>query len=187
MAKAEFKRSKGKARIAQGFIRGGYKGILAWGMLAWKHAREVTAPVDTAHLATSIQLGEPIYEAPGKFRIDFGVDIKLVPYARAQEMGSGLYAEFGEKKKITIWAGALNPAGTNSLHPKRALSFSWPSGPKDHPAYQTGGPHAGKFVFAKIEHPGVRPKRYLRRALDETKDQGKRVFLEALKAELQSS
>jgi hypothetical protein len=186
MAKAEVRRSKGKGRVAQSLIIGGYKGILAWGLIVKQHAETVTAPVKTAHLATSIQVGEPEHSPPMKFHIAVGVDEKLVPYARAQEMGSGLYAEFGERKKITIWAGALNPGGSKSLNPKKALSFVWPSGPKDHPAFQKTGPHAGKFVFGKIEHPGVKPKRYLRRAMKDTKVAGKRAFLESVKAELTS-
>jgi len=177
-------RKNGPIVLNARFITGCYKGILAWGMLLWKNAREVKAPVDTGHLATSIQLGEPSMTAPGKFEIKVGVDLKLVPYARAQEMGSGLYAEFGEKKKIEIWAGALNPAGSKSLTPKKALAFVWPGGPQDHPAFQTEGPNAGKFVFGKVSHPGVKPRRYLRGALEDTKEEGMRVFMAALKAEL---
>lgn len=165
-------------------LTGGYRGIRAFGEIVWKHSREKLAPVDTAHLATSIQLGEPNVELPAHFWIEIGVDLKLVPYARAQEMGSGLYAEFGEKKKITIWAGQLNPGGSNSLVPKRALSFVWPGGPQDHPAFQTSGPHAGKFVFGKVEHPGVKPKRYLRDAVVQKREEGQRLFLEAIFAEL---
>jgi hypothetical protein len=169
-------RKRGPEEIESRIISGGLIGINAWANLVARQA-SLNAPVDTSHLANSIFAGSPNYEPPTTFWND--VSTAGVPYARAQEMGSGLFAEEGPREKYPIWAGIYT--GKSS---KKALSFSWPGGPDPHPALQTGGRYAGRYTFAKIMHPGVKPKRYLRNALESEREEGISLFLAAVNAAL---
>lgn len=175
----------GLSKLATRILLGGYRGMTAWGrMVAHEAKTGPWVPVDTSHMAGNIRAGTVQVEPTAKFRILVGLGSE-VPYARAQEMGSGLFAEFGPKEKIEIWAGLMNPGMTKSLNPKMALAFQWANGPgAGSPGYQTEGKWAGYNVMARVMHPGVKPNKFLRAAFAQTAIAGRRVFLKAIKAQL---
>lgn len=164
-------------------VLGGYRGMDAWGNLVATEAKTGPwAPVDTSHLIGNIRAGTVQVEPIAKFSILVGLG-KEVPYARAQEMGSGLFAEFGPKEKIEIWAGMLNPGQTKSLDPKMALAFKWNNRPGGAPV-QAEGDWAGYTVLARVMHPGVKPTKFLRAAYAASFKRGRRTFIAAIKAQL---
>lgn len=175
----------GLSSLETRLLIGGLKGMDAWAKLVAQRAKTGPwVPVDTSHLATNIRAGTVKATPIAKFSVLVGLG-KEVPYARAQEMGSGLFAEFGPKRKIEIWAGQLNPGTTKSLDPKMALAFKWEGGPGEgSPGYQTSGPYAGYNILGRIMHPGVKPNRFLRAAVAESNLEGRRLLLLALRAEL---
>ena len=175
----------GLSKLGLNIFLGGLKGMDAWGKLMAQRAKTgPDVPVDTSHLATNIRAGKVTVEGAAKFSVLVGLG-KEVPYARAQEMGSGLFAEFGPKKKIEIWAGLLNPGTTKSLDPKMALAFRWEGGPGEgSPGYQTSGPYAGYNVLGRVMHPGVKPTGFLRKAYEASAVEGRMLFLLAIKSEL---
>jgi len=122
-------------------------------------AREQTAPVDTGRLARSLTHSDPIRVRPFVWTIEVGSNVE---YAYAQEFGSGLFAEDETKRrKYKIIAGAFNPQ-TKSLSPKRALKFEWNNAPPD---LRKKNPQHPIYFFRSIMHPGVKPKKYLRKAI----------------------
>lgn len=152
-------------RLAIGLL----KGSAAWGDLVAQRASD-NAPVAQGRLARSIHRDVPEEIAPLIVSVLVGTNVE---YARAQELGSGLYSdpEFGgiqEKYPIVpVFA--------------KALAFKWPGGPVDHPAYDQ---ESGLFFFGKVMHPGVRAQPYLRPAVSETVEDGKRLVMDAVVAEL---
>ena len=175
----------GLSKLETKILIGGFRGMQAWGELVAQRAKTGPwVPVDTSHLATNIRSGTVKAEPIAKFRVLVGLGSE-VPYARAQEMGSGLFAEFGPKQKIEIWAGMLNPGKTKSLDPKMALAFIWGGGPGEgSPGYQTSGKWAGYNVLGRVMHPGVKPNRFLRAAFEESALEGRKLMLLAIKAQL---
>lgn len=167
------RREKGSARLKAQMTVGALKGIQAWAELVAQQA-SLYAPVDTSTLATSIHTDEngPYQLSDTEFYQLIGT---WVPYARAQEFGSGLHAEIGPREKIPIIAGFWTGKSD-----KKALAFNWPDGPKDHPAHQG----EGWFLFRSIMHPGVKAQPYLRPALLAKKQDGQRLFLSAMLAEM---
>lgn len=161
---------------------GGLRGIDAGGRLVAQRAQEIVDAkeiVDTGRLGRSIHAGDPHATSDLQFWIDIGTNVE---YARAHEFGSGLYSEDPQyRKKIDIWAGAFT--GKSS---KKALSFKWPGGPKDHPALQTEGAYKDHYTFTHVQHPGVRPRPYLRPALRQTVESGdaQQLVLTSIVAEL---
>jgi hypothetical protein len=161
---------------------GGERGILAAGTLVRQRAQEIVDAkhiVDTGRLGISLHEGVPHSSSDLQFWIDIGTNVE---YARAHEMGSGLYSEDPQfRKKIDIWAGVFTGKST-----KRALSFKWPGGPKPHPALQEEGPYKDHYVFTHVRHPGVHPRPYLRPALRQTVESGdaQRLVLSSIMTEL---
>jgi HK97 gp10 family phage protein len=133
--------------------------ILSGKLVAQRATRK--APRDTGRLKRSIKEGKPYKVRKGALGIDIGTNVK---YARAQEMGSGLFAEKGAKKKIEI-----RPKN------KKALSFYWPNAP----AGLTPS-SSGKYVFSKVMHPGVRAQPYLRPALAESTNEIKKIIIRSV-------
>jgi len=174
MARVTRKNSPG--HLEHKMIVGGLKGITAWSELVAQRARE-NAPVDTYFLSPSIHADEP-EENELVFRNIVGTNVE---YARAHELGSGIHAlDPAERELILIEAGFWTGKSE-----KKALAFHWPDGPKDLPNYD---PATDKFIFRRVYHPGVRPahggKGYLRKALEETREDGRNLFLSALLAEM---
>lgn len=163
----------GADRFNVALVVGVRKGLMAWAALVQERAAN-KAPVATSQLSNNI-----VIEGPNTGFLGFNsMQIKIGPaidYGAAQELGSGLYG--------------TGPGAKREKYPivpkfKKALSFAWPGGPDPHPALQTEGPHAGKYVFGKVMHPGVRPQPYLRPALEETKQEGRRMLIQAITGEL---
>ncbi len=166
----------GEGRWNVPLVVGVRKGLMAWAALVQERAAN-KAPVDTSVLANSIVIEGPIVGTLGFNSMEIKVG-PTVEYGRAQELGSGLYG--------------TGPGAKREKYPivpkfKKALSFAWPGGPDPHPALQTEGPHAGKYVFGKVMHPGVRPQPYLVPALKETLHDGRRLLIKAITAELRNS
>lgn len=169
------KRKNNKQNIQAGLILGGLIGMEKWADVVAQRASS-NAPVASSRLATSIikdpkgaQIERDVSTITFTHRVGTNVE-----YAGAQEMGSGLYNEWeGDearpKRAYAIVAGALQdpplPGG------KKALAFHW----KDAPAGMKPTGKDGKFIFTYVMHPGVRPKRYLRNALRDTRDEGKEL------------
>ena len=178
---------KRKAVIQRRLDIGVMLGVMAVGEIIAQRAKKVASDkgvVDTGRLARSIHRGPPMRSELYTWHVSIGTNVE---YARAHEMGSGLYSEdpaFRKKYKIT--AGMLNFFNTKSPNPKWALSFKWPGGPDPHPALTTTGPYAGHYTFASVMHPGVKPRPYLRPALEDVLTDGtaRRVTLNAIMAQV---
>lgn len=178
--KDRVRRAKERAVMLRRIDKGCVIGLMALGSLVAQRA-ELNAPVDTGRLARSIHRGPPFRIGPFVWGAQVGTNVE---YARAQEMGSGLYSEDPKyRKKIKIVAGFYNPETPSN---KRALSFAWPGGPDPHPALQTEGPYAGKYAFASVMHPGVKPQPYLRPALQSVREDGseRRLIIGSIVAEV---
>jgi len=190
-------RKKNAAKINSAIMVGGLKGMEAWAMIVAQSA-SLKAPVgkprkrhpvfhgsewidQSTRLATSIHVdpkGPQIINDGGYISFTHRVGTNLV-YAKAQEMGSGLYSETGARRKYPIVAGNLQEPPMAGG--RWSLFFYWPAGPKNHPA------HYGDswFHFAYVMHPGVHAQPYLRPALHDSQEIGKRLVFGAIKAELQ--
>ncbi len=165
-------------------LLGAYKGLTAWASLISKNVKEgQDLPVKTGHLARNVRAGTVQVESKDRMWVLIGTG-KEVPYTRAHELGSGLFASTGRRRKIRIWAGQLNPFGTKSLNPKKALSFRWPGGDTSHPAYN---PETGKFSFAYVDHPGVPARHFLEKGVAKSFDRGRALVMSNIKAEMQRS
>ena len=132
-------------------------GLILSGKLVSQRATR-KAPRDTGRLKRSIKEGKPYKVRKTALAIDIGTKVS---YARAHELGSGLFAEKGPKKKIEIRPDK-----------KKALAFFWPNAP----AGLTPSA-SGKFVFGKVMHPGIKPTPYLRPALKESTADIKKIIL----------
>lgn len=170
-------RKNGKNAIKQKFISGGLKGVSAWAELCAQYARSFS-PVRDDHLRPSIHADRPYMKGDLHFANKVGTNVE---YARAHELGSGIHAlNPADRELIVIEAGYWTGKSD-----KKALAFKWPGGDKSMPNYD---PETDKFVFRRVYHPGVpaanEGEGYLRKALKETKDAGRRLFLSALAAEL---
>lgn len=166
------KRKNGPSKMEHRLVIGCLKGMAGWGDLVAQRASD-NAPVDTTNLATSIHRSDVEEVEKLSFTVLVGTNVE---YARAQEMGSGLYAEGGSQGKIPIVAGFWTGKST-----KKALAFEWPGGPTDHPAYDK---KSRKFLFHSVMHPGVHPQPYLRPALEDTREDGRKLLLSSIAAEL---
>jgi hypothetical protein len=176
----------GKDKTIRAIILGGMVGMDRWAKLVATRAKTgPDLPVKSGHLGRNIRAGKVTVFPIARYTALVGTGSE-VPYARAQEMGSGLFAEFGPKQKIRIWAGKLNPGQTKSLNPKWSLSFKWKGGPSPHPALTTEGQYAGHYTFAYVDHPGVRPRKFLRNAAEKSAEEGRRAVLSALNAALEA-
>lgn len=151
----------------------------AWLDLTVQQA-ENFAPVDTSRLAKSIHKSpDSPYELEDMvFTGLFGTNVE---YARAHELGSGIHSLDPAHRELILieagfWTGRSN---------KKALAFFWPNGPTDHPAYDQ---ETGKFIFRRVYHPGVpaanQGKGYMRYAAHERQDDGRRLVVLAITAEL---
>lgn len=148
-------------------IVGARIGLDAWGALVSQRA-SLKAPVDTSQLAQSIHyLVESVEGYSAAWRAVIGTNLE---YAAAQEYGSGLH-DPDTPHMIPI------PALGNTT--AKTLAFEWPNAP-------TGmKPNAeGLFFFKQVLHPGVRAQPYLRPALEETNEEGRTMFLQAIAVEL---
>lgn len=174
---AKVTRASGGDRFKFGskFVLGARKGMAAWADLVRQRAM-LNAPVASTELAKSIGVSEVESAGWQILTVRIGTNIE---YGPAQELGSGLYSDL--PMKIEIEAGGLKSPPTST---KMALSFEWPGGDTSHPAYQTEGPYAGKFVFRRVMHPGVPAQPYLRPALLETEMEGRRLLFNAIAAEV---
>lgn len=161
-------------------MRGARTGMRAWLDLTAQTA-ENYAPVDTTRLAKSIGVDpDSPYEIERLvFTGLFGS--KNVEYAAAHEFGSGIHAPNPADRELILIEAGIFTGKSN----KKALAFFWPNGPTDSSAYD---PESGKFVFARIWHPGVPAandgKGYLRPAAQDRKEDGKRLLILAITAEL---
>lgn len=178
------KREGSKTLRERDLIVGGFNGMQAWQDHVAKEASEsptTGAPVKTTRLAKSIRGNPafPIETSPLKFVgevASFGVE-----YARAHELGSGIHAlNPADRELILIEAGIFTGKSQS-----KALNFPWKDGDTSMSAYNSEGPHAGTFTFARIWHPGVRAahggKGYLRYSARESVTKGRRMMLMAMK------
>lgn len=181
-------RGQGPAVTRQRIDTGVMIGVMATGEIVAQRAQQIASDkgvVDTGRLARSIHRGPPRRQELYVWSADVGTNVE---YARAHEMGSGLYSEDpAYRKKIKIVAGAYNP-NTKSPSPKKALSFKWAGGPDPHPALTTEGPYAGHYTFHSVMHPGVKPRPYLRPALQSVLEDGtlKRQILGGIMGQVRS-
>jgi len=165
-------RGQGQAFLRQRIDTGVMIGTMATGDIVAQRAQQIASDkgvVDTGRLARSLHRGPLRRKELYIWTCNIGTNVE---YARAHEMGSGLYSEDPQyRQKIKIVAGAYNP-NTKSSTPKKALSFKWSGGPDPHPALTTEGPYAGHYTFASVMHPGVKPRPYLRPALQSVLEDG---------------
>lgn len=162
-------RSDMEHKLAKGLLIG----VDGWARLVTQRAQE-NAPVDEGRLYRSIH-----YETPEEIErlIVSSLVGTNVEYAAAHELGSGIHAsDPAARELIKIEAGFWTGKSD-----KKSLAFEWPDGPKDHPAYD---PESGKFLFRVVYHPGVPAQPYLRPALHETAEEGRRLVFESVRAQL---
>lgn len=146
-------RSAGKSNNLNARVENGLKrGLILSGRVVAQRA-QLKAPRDTGRLKRSLTHSQPYQAAPKRWAIDVGTNVE---YAAAQEFGSGIYAENGPRKPITI-----TPKN------KQALSFEWPDAPASVAAmFPNTFP---RVFFKKVVSKGNRPHPYLRPALRESK------------------
>lgn len=165
-------RGQGQAILRQRIDIGVMLGVMSTGEIVAQRAKQIASEKGiraTGRLIRSIHRGPPRRQALYIWSCDVGTNVE---YARAHEMGSGLYSEDPQyRQKIKIVAGAYNP-NTKSPNPKKSLSFKWAGGPDPHPALTTEGPYAGHYTFHSVMHPGVKPRPYLRPALQSVLEDG---------------
>ncbi len=164
---AKVTRKRGRAEIKRKITIGLMKGLFAWGGLASQRAGAI-APVKSGRLARSIHQGSPFELTDLVWAVLFGTNVK---YARAHEFGSGIHSQDPSEREL-ILIEAKNA---------KALAFFWPGGPKDSSAFD---PETGLFFFKRVFHPGVPAKPYLRPAAKDTKEDGAKLVMAAVKAEL---
>lgn len=169
MAQPFARRTGTREEHEQRFRIGATKGLLAWGDLTAQKAR-LKAPVKTARLARSIKVGTVEELHALQMSIDIGTNVE---YAAAQEFGSGQFSERNPVPFIPIRARR-----------RKMLRFKWPGFPGDPRSSSGYDPESGYFFFRSVKHPGVKPKRYLRGALEEEKHHGARLAVQAVVAEL---
>lgn len=158
-------RTAGKLRRLAAKAENGMRvGLILSGKLVSQRAQR-KAPRDTGRLKRSIHEGKPYKKGRTAMAIDVGTNVE---YAAAQEFGSGLHAEKGPKKPIEI-----RPVR------KQALAFEWPDAPAGLTPSKTG-----KYVFARVMHPGVKAQPYLRPALEESRNDVRKLILKSVAAAL---
>lgn len=122
------------------------------------------APKKTGRLASEIYVGKIIELVDGHWRIEI---IAPTPYAAAQERGSGVYAEL--RPGIVRRMIPILPKEKGGI-----LTFRWP----DAPARFTSR-YAGIVYLPMVVQLGVRPTRFMRRAL---RDNTTRIWTRILEA-----
>ena len=142
------------------------RGLIEGGNVVAIEATE-RAPRDTGRLKRSITTSNPKQIKPGAWKIRVGpaggetMPSELADYAAAQEFGSGIHAEKGEKKRI-------EPKGN------KPLGFNW----KNAPIKPTS--KSGLFFFWSVA--GVKAQPYLRPALKAKKAIAKALLIKNLRA-----
>lgn len=161
MVKKAGKLKKMRTALTTGIRRG----LIISGYLVAQRATR-KAPRDTGRLKRSILAGRPYKAGKDRHAIDVGTN---VGYAAAQELGSGLFAEFEVPRLIHI-----TPVK------KKALAFVWPGAPAHIPVSEK----TGKVVLASVWQKGVKPQLYFRPALKDSIDEVKGILLAAMIASL---
>lgn len=150
-------RTAGKLRRLAAKAENGMRvGLILSGKLVSQRATR-KAPRDTGRLKRSIHEGKPYKKGRTGMAIDVGTN---VVYARIQE--------FGDPNELVIYPRT-----------KQALAFEWPGAP----AGLTPSA-SGKYVFAHVTRPPVKAQPYLRPALEESKNDVKKLILKSVVAAL---
>lgn len=115
-------------------------------------AREL-APKKTGELADSIEVSKIIDLGEGLWRIEIRA---TAPHAAALERGSGIHSE--ARPGISQKPYVILPVN------RQMLAFVWPNAPD---SIKQASPGFPLVVLPRVEHPGVKGTKYLRRALEE--------------------
>lgn len=170
-------RMRTKSELYAAIMSGALRGAKAVGDLVADRAR-VKARVKTGRMARSVTASEAFVKSESQVAVLIGTNVE---YARAHEMGSGLFSEDPQfRHKIHIEAGFWTGKSD-----KKSLAFIWPGGPRELAA----DPERMLFLFRSVEHPGIKPQPFLRPALRETIASGEagRLLLSAIAAELRAA
>ena len=176
------KRKGDRSKLEQRILLGLFNGVDAWQYLVATRASKL-APFDRGRLARSIHPDPefPIETEPMVVAGQVGTNVE---YARAHELGSGIHSLNPADRELILieagyWTGKSN---------KKALNFAWPGGPENISAFNPTGPYKGTFTFRRVYHPGVPAAHggegYLRLAGKRTRDEGRRMVLQAVMSEL---
>lgn len=126
--------------------------------------------------ATSI---EPAQATDIGGSIDIVIDLKKAPMARAFEVGSGIHSTRGNASKYPIV-----PVNASALAWSEDKWKSW-SGvvPWGSPKFigLAGQLPGGKFLFRKVEHPGVAPRPYIQPSIETSLPEIKKIIGEEAK------
>jgi len=118
-------------------------------------------------MRSNVVIDSPVVEKKGMFsssgHIDIYIDGKKAPMAAAFEWGSGEHATRG-------------PIGTYVIEPKDAsvLRFGWQpdfvpwNSPKFAGVVLDGAGTEGTYFFQWVDHPGIAPRPYLNRVIQES-------------------
>lgn len=142
--------------IDQAIDRAGNKAAL---YLEGEIKNEITPFTKTGRLRSSIR-----WARKGRFRWAIGTDVE---YARPLEEGSGLYGPRRAKYRI---------------EPKKKKALAWPAagatiaGLGHGPGGSAKGANSSMIVRRSVMHPGVRPKRYMRSAIQRSRAAVERIF-----------
>ena len=138
-------------------------------------------------IPNAIKVGTAEIIGQGKYSISIIVDTtpdedwrspnpNSAPMARAYEYGSGVHGKYG---------------ATYPIRPKDApmLAFDWPNHDPDFPAGKKyiGYSNQGNFLFNYVDHPGVRPKPFLKPAIEQNKPSIKAKIVQTFKRGLLDS
>lgn len=143
--------------------------VKAADIIARKAVENASSQGLPGEVADAISIGEFRVLGGDIFSIDVEVDLEKAPMARAFELGSGIHATRGGRTTYEI-----KPTKA------RALAFEW------EPEYiPWGSPKfiglAGrKYLFRKVDHPGVMRRPFLIPAADETINQVVEIFSQAM-------
>ena len=158
---------KGKLNGAEAKLENAIKmGLIDAAKIVAQRARR-KSPIDQGRLKRSLHHSDPRPEGSGLWVIDVGSNVE---YARAHELGSGLHATVGEKKRIPI-----------SAKNAKALAFAWPNAPD---AVKNSQKKFPLVFYRSVMHPGIRPTPYLQPALDESRDVIKGLIVKHMVAAL---
>lgn len=101
---------------------------------------------------------------------------KGAPAARAYEWGSGIHAEQGPKKRITI---------PDPYTPSKLLSFPKEDWPQYDPNYYSPPrPQPDWHHYVSVSHPGVQKRPYIKPSIEATKAEVLKILGQAVKVEL---
>lgn len=136
-----------------GILQGGQDGLYQIGLEVQAKAQRMMIP---EHIKDNIEVRKnPAQKEDRQVSVDVFVDLNKAPDARAWEFGSGLHSTRGAKSTYVI-------AARNAPY----LIFTWWKKNNPPTTYQHPEKNPEGMKLKYVNHPGIRPKHYLRNSLN---------------------